>query len=249
MTRVLRLVGVLCVAGVLFAQAPASRPTDAAPVAAARELLSKLGRAGQDLTTLRARCVQERTTALRRTSLVSRGEVRYRSEPPCVLFAFDEPRPVQLRLDTGGYEVLRPQDRTLERFVLDRDDLPRALFQAFRPDLQQLEERFAVQGSTPVTGPDGKTVLHEIKLAPRHEETLAWLRELTLTVDPGANAVVAIAYRDGQGDLVAIRLEGIERNPRLAADAFTLAAPAGTQVLTHPARAPASQPASREAGR
>ena len=245
----LRLVGLLCVAGALCAQAPASRPADAASVAAARELLAKLGRAGQDLRTLRARCVQERTTSLRRTPLVSRGEVRYRSEPPCVLFAFDEPRPVQLRLDAGGSEVLRPQDRTLERFVLDRDDLPRALFQAFRPDLQQLEERFAVQGSAPVAGGGGKAVLREIRLVPRHEETLAWLRELTLTVDVDVNAVAAIAYRDGQGDLVSIRLEAVERNPPLGAEGFTLAPSPGTQVLTHTAPPPASRPATREAGR
>ncbi len=219
---------------VLLAAPQDSRPDSRAE---ARTLLTAVAAQQKDLRRARARYVQERTTTLRRQPMVTEGTLWFRKDPACIVFLAATPRPARIRLDAGSYEVYREQERQLERFLLGSSDLPNALFQAFSPDLRQLDARFTIESCTP--GPETS-----IRLLPKLEGMRRFLTELTLTISRERLEVTRIAYRDGQGDLVAIRLEDLVRDPESDGDPFDPAVPEGTRVLVHPARLPAG-PESR----
>lgn len=221
-------------------------PQDSQP-AGGRAALQALGKAQASVKTLRASYVQERSSALRKRPLVSRGTLLFRADPPCIVFEVQEPRRARIRIDERAYEVWRPDERQLERFVLESPDLPRALFQSFRPELDLLESRFVVQDGA------SDAMRHEVRLVPKDEKVKSYLTTLTLTIAARETALEQIAYTDGQGDRVVIRLERAERDPALAGDPFAPETGKDAQVIVHEpseSKAPRLQPGpeSRETG-
>jgi outer membrane lipoprotein carrier protein LolA len=196
----------------------------------ARALLRALAKKQEGLATLSAGYLQTRTSALSRSPLTSRGTLHFRARPSCIVFEVAEPRPARIRLDETSYEVHRPAEKRLERFLLGSSGLSKALFQAFAADVEGIEgafriERFIESGE--------KKEAAEIELRPREEAMRRQLTSLTLTVAREGPALTRISYQDGQGDRVTIDLEKVVLNPKLAAETFDAPLPEGTKVIVH----------------
>jgi hypothetical protein len=239
--QIVALAGALPVA----AQQPPREPAPVAPaapaapaaedLAAARAAVRALGARHADLQQLECEYVQERSSALLREPLRSSGRLRWRREPPCLVFEVAGPRPARLRLDEHRYEVHRPDRRQLERFAFAGPELPRALLDAFAPDLDAIERRMKI---VQVERGAGDAPQSSIRFAPTDPALQAVLTSLSLTIEPKAAELRAIAYTDAQGDSVVLRLSDIDRDPELADASFAIDAPPGTRVLDHPARKP-----------
>jgi outer membrane lipoprotein-sorting protein len=210
--------------------AQSSRPASAPPgEREARAALKALAERHVGAKTLSARYVQVRTTPLRKTPLESRGELLFRASPGCIVFAVKEPSDARIRLDENAYEVWRPQSSQLERFVLGRPDLARALFDSLLADWDQLSKRLALGGVT--ASPDQSRL--RVRMVPREEAMRPYLTALELVVAADGSRLHEIAYDDGQGDHVALVLDALEIDPKLEAGAFELQLPPGAKVLEH----------------
>lgn len=206
-----------------------------AELAQARAAIRALGERHRELQTLECNYEQLRSSALLVEPLRSAGKLRWRREPPCLVFEVKEPRLARLRLDERRYEVLRPERKQLERFAFAGPELPRALLHAFAPDLAQIEQRMQIRG-VERTGPEQSSL--RIRFAPTDGALQDVLSSLSIEVDPRDATLRAIAYTDAQGDEVELQLRDIVRDPELREDAFELRAEPGTRVLEHPAPKP-----------
>lgn len=215
---------------------PASRPLETEAKAA----LDALARTHDAAKLLRADYVQERTTPLRKKPLVSQGTLWFRAEPACIVFAVAEPKQARIRLDVRAYEVFRPEQRQLERFLLASSDLPNALFGSLRSKWSDLQERLHFAGAT--LDASGKTLA--IRFVPRDESVRPYLTGLELVVASDGSALREVSYVDGQGDRVRIVLSGLQLDPKPAEAPFDAKVPEGTAVLEHAA----TQPTGKKAG-
>jgi outer membrane lipoprotein-sorting protein len=238
-----RLAAATLAVGTLAAQDAAGSRASADAVAEARSKLKEVMQAYAGAASLAADYVQERSTALVKRPLVSKGRMIFRRDPGCVVFFVDEPRRAVVRLDSRHYEVYRPEQKRLERFVLASDELPRMLFQALSPDpawlaaedAQQqagtLDQAFEIAGCEAVAGEPART---RITLVPRSDAARkGFATRLELTVDSEQKRLVGFAFRDPQGDDVRVELSGVQLAPELATDAFDLALPADVQTIVH----------------
>lgn len=195
---------------------------------------------------------QRRTTPLSKKPLVSSGRMLFRKEPGCLVFEARLPRPARILLDTGRYQVLRPESRQLERFLLEDSALARALFEALSGRLTALEKDFRIESCTR-DREDNRIV--EVGLEPRSEDVKRAVTRLWVCIrlpeprsgeppqkegkDPGSDDkprqgdLLWIAYRDAQGDRVEIRLTDLTLDPTLPKDAFEIDPPPGTKILEH----------------
>lgn len=222
----------LCLAS--LAPAQDSRPASAPLAEVARSALHSLAERNGKAKVLRADYVQHRTTALRKKPLESKGTLWFRADPACIVFAVDEPKPARIRLDARAYEVLRPDQNQLERFLLASSDLPNALFESLRADWDKLLLRLTFAGATEVD--DGKAL--RIRFAPRDETVRPYLAELELEVARDGSAIRTVGYVDGQGDRVTITLTNLALDPKVETAPFDVPVPPGTAILQHTVEAP-----------
>jgi hypothetical protein len=102
--------------GALAASLVAQDPTVDLP--RARAAMKALAERHKDLDTLRAQYRQERSSVLTKEPLVSTGTLLFRREPGCLVFRVQKPEPAVILLDERRYQVWRPEQKQLERFVL-----------------------------------------------------------------------------------------------------------------------------------
>lgn len=248
------------VVAALAGQSPGSAPRTAppagqapsvpAPGEAERTLATRLLRqhAAQSaaVKVLVADYVQRRTTELSATPLVSRGEFLFVRDPGAVVFRASEPRISVVRLTATRYEVWRPQQQRLERFVLDGPELAEGLFAAVGGDADRLLREFELVAcakvapppeGAPDPAPPAETAaprreLVELRMRPRDEAMRARLRELILTLGAADAVLAKVAYRDAAGDLVEIELRQLRADPERPPSA-ELDVPPGATVLEH----------------
>ena len=211
-----------------------SRPASAPLADEARAALHTLALGNAKAKVLRADYVQQRTTALRKKPLESKGTLFFRAEPACIVFAVAEPKPARIRLDARSYEVLRQDQNQLERFVLASSDLPNALFESLRADWEKLLLRLDFAGAT--LGDAGKTL--RIRFVPKDASVRPFLTELELAIAVDGSVIRAVGYVDGQGDRITITLANLAIDPRLETEPFDVPIPVGTAILQHAVEPP-----------
>lgn len=217
---------------------PASQPLEKE----ARTALDTLARTHAQAKVMRADYVQHRTTPLRKKPLESKGTLWFRAEPACIVFAVAEPKPARIRLDVRAYEVLRPEQRQLERFLLASADLPNALFGSLRSRWSDLQERLHFAGAS--LDADGRTLV--VRFVPRDESVRPYLTGLEIAVASDGSALREVTYVDGQGDRVRITFTALELDPKGAEPPFETKVPEGTAILEHVATPP---PGKKAGGR
>jgi hypothetical protein len=236
--RAIHRAAAACLAAAGLAQDPGPVPpaaVDPKVEARALQLLDAHAARWADMRMLTATYVQRRTTKLAKEPLLSSGEFLFVREPGCVMFRASEPRVSIVRLTETVYEVHRPQRKQLERFVLEGPELARSLFAVLRGDSKQLRADFVVRSCADDTA---VPTLVRIELAPRAVASQARLQSLHITLQASDAALLAVAYRDGAGDLVEIELRDVRVNPERAPPAV-LDVTKDTTVIEH---APAKQP-------
>ncbi len=214
----------------LFALQTAPAPASAPALSIqdeAKALLTRLAERQSSVKSMRSSYVQERKSALLKDPLVSKGTFLWRKEPGCVVFEVAEPKRARIRLDAASYQVFRPDDRQAERFEFESNDLGKALLQSLSPNAGEMEKGFSVVSFTRT---DGRA---EVALEPQVEKMKAFLTAFRIVVREDDMTIEEIAYTDGQGDEVKIRIEKLERDPPLDDSAFDAALPPGTELLVH----------------
>jgi hypothetical protein len=230
--RAIHRTAAVCLALAGHAQDPRPVPpvaVDPAVEARALRLLDAHAERCRDVRVLTATYVQRRTTKLAKEPLLSRGQFLFVREPGCVMFRASEPRVSIVRLTETVYEVHRPQKKQLERFVLEGPELARSLFAALRGDSKLLRTDFVVRSCV-----DDAAVPTQVRieLAPRAVALQARMQSLNITLQASDAALVAVAYRDGAGDLVEIELHDVRVNPEPAPPAV-LEVTKDTTVVEH----------------
>lgn len=243
---------------------PGVRPPDALEDAA-RVHLDALAKARAGVSVLRCDYVQLRSSILTVEPLRSEGTLLFRRDPACVVFAVEDPRVAQIRLDRTTYQVFEPEKKRCERFELGESQLSNALFDALAVRVDALLDAFKVSAIVAVPAdPERAIPAHNvIRLQPRPqpanpaneaaptpptEDARHWLQSLSLAVVAAAGEsparLHAVTYTDGQGDTVALHLSDLEFDPEdLAPDAFSAEVPAGTDLEVRRSSAGTSAPA------
>jgi outer membrane lipoprotein-sorting protein len=118
--------------------------------------------------------------------------------PDCLRFDYDEPYEKSLLLcgETAHYWV--PEDRTGRRYGIDRDEEPGLDLVLLGVD--QLEDRYDAKMATASGG------RRAVILRPRQQR--GELVEATLTVDPKSQRLVAVAYKDLEGNETRFQITG-----------------------------------------
>lgn len=225
---------------------------ESADLPRARAALKALAERHKDLDALRASYRQERSSALAKEPLVSTGTLLFRREPGCLVFQVSKPEPCVILLDERRYQVYRPEQKQLERFVLaaanERDELARLLMDSFRPDVARLEQRLRIVATTAkASRPEGQKDLLAIAMQPLDEKLQKAVARIELVIAEADGRLHAIGYDDPQGDHVAITIDAPELNVALDPALFAIDPPKGTTILEHDLnkRRPPGQPPRR----
>ncbi len=206
-------------------------------VAEGTALLQRLAKAHAEVAHITASYVQRRTTKLVKKPLESSGAMAFRREPGCVVFRVAAPRVAVIRLDTRHYEVYRPEQARLERFVLPSDEMPRLLFDALALTETKLKERFAIAGSEPVADRAG---VRRVRLVPTDKKTRGVAAQVSLYIDAATGRLCGFGYTDPRGDVVEVELSDVQTPKEPAAETFELKVPEGTRVIEQKIPEPAA---------
>jgi hypothetical protein len=216
-----------------------------------RKLLERLVTAHGQLAQMTADYTQFRTTALTKKPLQSTGTLAFRRDPGCVVFRVATPKIAVIRLDNKVYEVWRPEQNRLERFVLASDEMPRLLFDALAPTTASLEQGFAIESCMPVDVAEGQPARRAIALVPTGAATKHVAQRITLTVELDVRLDTAklcgFGYRDPRGDEVRIELTALTLHEKSDPARFALELPAGAKVTEQRVPPPEAKPAERPA--
>lgn len=219
----------------------------AAGVEEGRKLLERLVTAHGQLAQMTADYTQFRTTALTKKPLQSTGTLAFRREPGCVVFRVATPKTAVIRLDSKVYEVWRPEQNRLERFVLASDEMPRLLFDALAPTTASLQKGFAIESCVPVEVAEGQPARRAIALVPNGEATKQVAQRITLTVELDTAKLCGFGYRDPRGDEVRIELTALTLHEKADPARFAMELPAGAKVTEQRVPPPEAKPPEKPA--
>jgi len=190
----------------------------------AGDLLAGLARRNARTTTLRARYVQRRESDLLDKPLKSTGTILFSRRQGCLVFLARTPRKVVIRLDAHSYQVYEPGKKRAERFLFRKNFSGVALLRVFSRDVAMVRESYDLLKIE--RGEQATTV----RLRPKSKQVRKRLLELSVTIHRKSFALTRFAYRDPSGDLVAIDLDRIERNPTLDERRLARELPPGTDL-------------------
>lgn len=198
--------------------------------APARAALERLSARFSDVRTISCKVVQNRKTALLDKPIVSSGTMIYRRDPARLVFRMEQPRRSEIHIDRTSYQVLRPDEKRLERLEFEKDEAAARLLMIFQPRPAEIGKTFAIRRGESAPGEIGVT------FEPSDEKVRRHMTRLSLTLSEADSALKRITYVDADGDETRFDLSDLALNPELPADAFQLKLPEGTRVLTMPGR-------------
>lgn len=191
----------------------------------ARKALETLsGRMGK-AKTLVASFTQERHSTLLDDPITSSGRLYYRRDPEALAFAIAEPRRSHVRFGTTWYRVYRPDEKQLERFEFEDDQMTRGLFFAFHPDPKRLAE----SADASVAGKSDGSL--RITIVPREERYRRFVSQLTLTLSEDATALKGFSYTDRDGDDIRFTLSDVKLDAEIEEASLTPEIPADVKEI------------------
>ncbi|MEM6458182.1 MAG: outer membrane lipoprotein carrier protein LolA [Planctomycetota bacterium] len=174
-----------------------------------------------EVTSLRARFVQEKFTPLLAEPIRSTGVVR--SVDGWSRWDTQTPHASVMLMGGGELRLYYPEAQTLE--VYDLDDGAMALSAAASPDVATLRDRFELADLQ--QGNDGALTL---RLWPRGGTLAEAVEEVAVELAAGGG-LRSMAVTDADGETTATVFEDVELNPGIEPEELELELPAGTRVV------------------
>ena len=170
---------------------------------------------------------QRRRTALLDEPMTSSGMLYYRRAPETLVFALEKPRRTEVHIDITSYQVWRPDERQLERFVFEDRDVLRGIFTAFNPELERIGALFKVELA------EQKQGCSRVSITPLEVKVQRFFSRLWLTLQDSDGALRGLSLREAEGDDVEFELGELALNASVPPALFDLKIPEGTRVLEH----------------
>ena len=200
-----------------------------AHLSAARTAIARLGERMANVAYLRAEYAQEQTSLLLVEPIESKGVLRLRADPPCLLLELTEPRPVLVRSDETSHRMYWPEEKRAERWLFRSNELARTLVRCFGPDIDRIEESFEI-----LAWKSGKTT-DVIELLPRQKGIERFLVKLRLELRRSDGLLIQVAHSNAEGESVRFTLSRVdlEPDPEQEAPHFVKELPEDVKELVH----------------
>lgn len=214
---------------------------------AAREALSPVTEAMEDVEHLRADFVQSQSSLLLDEPIVTEGKLLLRADPGTLVLEIEGEHPVRVRSDETSHQIHYVDQERAERYVFEENRVAAALLACVGADFDALEKSFRVtavdrlderRAKRDENGePVGEDLPERIRvsLRPTDEAVAEAIRDLELTVDAETKRVFSIRHTNEDGEEVVLRLQGVELDPKDwkdREDDFSKDLPKGTSVKT-----------------
>ena len=214
---------------------------------AAREALSPITEAMEDVEHLRADFVQFQSSLLLDEPIVSEGRLLLRANPGTLVLAIDGDHPVRVRSDATSHQIHYVEEKRAERYVFERNRVAAALLACVGADMDALEKAFRVMAVDRLAAkkapkdeegaPEGEDLPRRIRISlkPTDEAVAKAIQNLELTVNAETKRVFSIRHTNEDGEEVILRLRDVELDPKdwkERDEAFSRDLPAGTKVKT-----------------
>ncbi|MGH7857015.1 MAG: LolA family protein, partial [Candidatus Binatia bacterium] len=170
--------------------------------------LAELADAQKEISTLRARFLQEKRLSIVRDTLRSSGTLLL-GEDGRIAWIVEEPEPLRIVIRPDGvFAGGKPVEAGAETLS------PLPVLKRVRGLLAGLSPETLRDFEITREGPDG------LRLVPRSPELGRWVRAIAIGLEPGRKVVRGLRLEEPEGDVTEIRFSEIELNPRLDERAF-----------------------------